>query len=679
MLETGQPLHIYDYDKLPSKEIIIRQALEKEKITILSGKTLSLSPEDIVISTSQEAISLAGISGSQTGAVNDQTANILIESACFAPYVIKKTSQRLAISTKTSQYFSKKYNLPFGNYALVRAIELIKEICQGEKEQIIRWTKETNQPSEKTITISQAFIEKKLGVKLEAKKLEAILNHHRETNDDGRRTFSNFYRSPITVRIPSNLVDKVRQITELLNNEDPRYAKNFPQGRRTRTDWEDRDHPERGYNLRAMRFVLRAKFTQNPELKRFLLATGSADLIENTKIADPQNQDWFWGNSNFRDGDESYHYRFYHDCDTNKCAGRNWLGQILTEIREELNVGERQADLTSYLVNEDLIRDYLTHLQRSGINTNYSESDEKYAGDQYSIRDPQLKAVFKNLFNNAGHDQFKDNDETTSGGETIQFRLQFQGDYIFERGRKKRHGFFKYPSFTSHPTTVKDYRNRSGSVFAYIQDDGSFRDEHGKPIEDTREVPEEVNNNITFTIESVETPIARRPFDPNDPNNAEYLEQTSKKKIKKNNQIINLGLSRCLFARDEEIQNIKIDLRALTDDQKRLLEVGNNITIEKVAEEVRIVDGNLELGLNFDELRAASEEEIRNLANTIDKVAIIAEIDELINDLITAGDKAQVEDIKARLHNSLRMLLTNKLEALRERGNLDLVDLDVTD
>ncbi|KLL03997.1 MAG: phenylalanyl-tRNA synthase subunit beta [Mycoplasmataceae bacterium CE_OT135] len=179
MLETGQPLHVYDYDKLASKEIIIRQALEKEKITILSGKTLSLSTEDMVISTSQEAINLAGISGSQAIAVNDQTANILIERACFAPHAIKKTSQRLAISPKTSQYFSKKFNLPFGNYALARAIELSKEICQGEKEQIICWAKETNQQSKKTITISQKFIEKKLGVRLESEKLEAILNRLR--------------------------------------------------------------------------------------------------------------------------------------------------------------------------------------------------------------------------------------------------------------------------------------------------------------------------------------------------------------------------------------------------------------------------------------------------------------------------------------------------------------------
>ncbi|RHZ37317.1 phenylalanine--tRNA ligase beta subunit-related protein [endosymbiont GvMRE of Glomus versiforme] len=175
MLETGQPLHIYDYDKLTSKEITIRQALEKEEIIILSGKTFSLSMEDMVISADRQAISLAGVSGSQATAVNNQTVNILIESALFAPYAIKKTSQRLAFSTQASQYFSKKYNLPFGNYALNRAIELVKEIFPGsEKEQVISWTKK--QQNKKTITISQEFIEKKLGVKLKSEKLEEILN-----------------------------------------------------------------------------------------------------------------------------------------------------------------------------------------------------------------------------------------------------------------------------------------------------------------------------------------------------------------------------------------------------------------------------------------------------------------------------------------------------------------------
>lgn len=176
MLETGQPIHIYDYDKLSSKEINVRQAVEKETIITLSKKESVLNSEDILISSGNEIISLAGVIGSRATAVNEQTTNILIENAFFTPCSIKKTSQHLAISTQASQNFSKKLNLPFGNYALTRAIELIKEICQGEKkEQIIYWSKEKVQQREKIITIRQEFIEKKLGTKLDSKKLEEIL------------------------------------------------------------------------------------------------------------------------------------------------------------------------------------------------------------------------------------------------------------------------------------------------------------------------------------------------------------------------------------------------------------------------------------------------------------------------------------------------------------------------
>src|SRR5436190_1449006 len=128
MLETGQPLLIYDYDKLLSQEIIVRPAFEKEKILTTSGKELILSTENIVISTKKEIISLAGIINSQAALIDNKTTNILIESSRFSPLSIEKTSQRLSASTLASQYFSKRINLPFGNYALWRTIELIKEI-----------------------------------------------------------------------------------------------------------------------------------------------------------------------------------------------------------------------------------------------------------------------------------------------------------------------------------------------------------------------------------------------------------------------------------------------------------------------------------------------------------------------------------------------------------------------
>jgi len=129
MLEIGQPLHTYDYDQLPDQEIVVRNSLSGEVMTNLKRQPMTLNVEDIIISSGKEIISLAGIVGSQVASINNETTNILIESAFFDASSIKKTSQRLNFSTQASQYFSKEYNLPFGNYALARKIELIKEVC----------------------------------------------------------------------------------------------------------------------------------------------------------------------------------------------------------------------------------------------------------------------------------------------------------------------------------------------------------------------------------------------------------------------------------------------------------------------------------------------------------------------------------------------------------------------
>ena len=175
MLETGQPLHIYDYDRLPSQEIVVRKALNEEKMTSLKGQLITLSDEDIVISSGKEIISLAGIIGSKGTSVNSKTINILIESAFFNLSSIKKTARRLDFSTQASQHFSKRYNLPFGNYALTRAIELIKEIYPNKVEKnVISWAKFTKQ-EEKIVLISHEFIEKKLGVKLSSAEVEESL------------------------------------------------------------------------------------------------------------------------------------------------------------------------------------------------------------------------------------------------------------------------------------------------------------------------------------------------------------------------------------------------------------------------------------------------------------------------------------------------------------------------
>jgi phenylalanyl-tRNA synthetase beta chain len=110
MLETGQPLHIFDYDALPKKQktnqILIRRADGGEKFITLNQQKLILDSEDLVISVGGKAFELAGIVGNRETVVNSQTRNILIECASYDSEAIKETVTRLNIFSRTSQYFS---------------------------------------------------------------------------------------------------------------------------------------------------------------------------------------------------------------------------------------------------------------------------------------------------------------------------------------------------------------------------------------------------------------------------------------------------------------------------------------------------------------------------------------------------------------------------------------------
>ncbi|MCE8167775.1 MAG: hypothetical protein I3275_06530 [Candidatus Moeniiplasma glomeromycotorum] len=175
MLESGQPIHIFDYNSLPEKKMVVRQAQPGEKISTLQGKELTLNSEDIIISSGDKIISLAGIIGDRTTATNFQTKNILIECASFNPQIIKKTAKRLNIITAASHFFSRSANLILSpQQILARIISLIRENYQYNLNSplIFSYRKEEKIPL--IITISQEFINKKVGQKFAEQTIENI-------------------------------------------------------------------------------------------------------------------------------------------------------------------------------------------------------------------------------------------------------------------------------------------------------------------------------------------------------------------------------------------------------------------------------------------------------------------------------------------------------------------------
>ncbi len=128
MLEFGQPLHSFDFETLSKKSIMVRFAKPEEKITIIDGKTLSLDTSDLLITDDNHPIALAGVMGGKESSVNDNTVNILLESAFFTPRFIRKTSKRYGLSSESSYRFERGADISQVKNSGVYAAFLLKQL-----------------------------------------------------------------------------------------------------------------------------------------------------------------------------------------------------------------------------------------------------------------------------------------------------------------------------------------------------------------------------------------------------------------------------------------------------------------------------------------------------------------------------------------------------------------------
>ncbi|MCX6796235.1 MAG: phenylalanine--tRNA ligase subunit beta [Candidatus Falkowbacteria bacterium] len=131
MLELGQPLHAFDQTLVD--KIIVRPAKEDETIETLDGEKRKLDKNMLVIADSKKPIAIAGIMGGANSEINDQTNMIILESANFDFVSIRKTSQKLSLRTEASMRFEKSLDPNLSAMALVRVVNLIKEICPSAK------------------------------------------------------------------------------------------------------------------------------------------------------------------------------------------------------------------------------------------------------------------------------------------------------------------------------------------------------------------------------------------------------------------------------------------------------------------------------------------------------------------------------------------------------------------
>jgi phenylalanyl-tRNA synthetase beta chain len=137
MLESGQPLHAFDYHLLKSSDanppkIIIRRANEGEKFTTLDGKERALTNQMLLIADKTKPVALAGIMGGKNSEINANTTDVLIESAYFKPQNIRATSKKLELRTDSSYRFERGGDVEICDWASRRAAQLICDLAGGQ-------------------------------------------------------------------------------------------------------------------------------------------------------------------------------------------------------------------------------------------------------------------------------------------------------------------------------------------------------------------------------------------------------------------------------------------------------------------------------------------------------------------------------------------------------------------
>ena len=210
MLEIGQPMHVFDADKI-SGSIIVRRAENGEVLECLNEKTVTLADNTLVVADEKGALSLAGLMGGTASAVSDDTRNIVLEAAWFAPAVIAGKSRQYGFGSDSSFRFERGVDYRLQADAIERATELVLQVCGGRAGEMVEALGAL--PSEKCVSVRLARVGKVLGVDIAAEQVETILRTlglQPEKTADGFQTASPSFR--FDIEIEADLIEEIGRV-----------------------------------------------------------------------------------------------------------------------------------------------------------------------------------------------------------------------------------------------------------------------------------------------------------------------------------------------------------------------------------------------------------------------------------------------------------------------------------
>lgn len=189
MLEFGHPLHAFDSDKLQGNALIVKNANRGQVFVTLDHKERVLDESDLLICDQMKPVALAGVMGGLDSEVTGQTKHVVIEAACFAPGVIRRTSKRLGLLTDASKRFERSCDPNILSRVLERAAALIQELAGGKVGTGSVDIASKTFPK-KQITCRFTRINKLLGTHLSVGEIESLLSRLELVNTwDGKDSF----------------------------------------------------------------------------------------------------------------------------------------------------------------------------------------------------------------------------------------------------------------------------------------------------------------------------------------------------------------------------------------------------------------------------------------------------------------------------------------------------------
>lgn len=167
LMELGQPLHAFDGGKVQGS-VHVRQAKAGEKLVLLNEQEVELQDDVMVIADDEKALAIAGIMGGLSSSVTDETTEIFLESAFFAPLHIAGRARRFGLHTDASQRYERGVDFELPLIAMHRASQLIAELAGGEFGPIIVAEKPELLPKREAIELEQAQVDQLLGYTIES-------------------------------------------------------------------------------------------------------------------------------------------------------------------------------------------------------------------------------------------------------------------------------------------------------------------------------------------------------------------------------------------------------------------------------------------------------------------------------------------------------------------------------